>query len=129
MRLVNKVIVHCADTPNNMDIGVSEIREWHVKGRGWKDVGYHYIIRRSGTIEVGRQESVIGAHCYGQNKTSIGICLVGRDRFTREQFRSLKQLIDELGLRYDLTEVTGHYKYSDKPCPNINVEGFLESYE
>ena len=52
--------------------------------------------------------------CYGHNSDSIGICLVGRDEFNREQFYSLKQLIEELELRYDLIEVTGHYRYSSK---------------
>lgn len=122
MRLINKVIVHCSDTPSTMDIGVSEIRKWHVDDNGWSDVGYHYVIRRDGTTEVGRQESVKGAHCYGHNSDSIGICLVGRDEFNREQFYSLKQLIEELELRYDLIEVTGHYRYSSKSCPNFNVE-------
>ncbi len=124
MREMNKVIIHCADTPESMDIGVNEIREWHLE-RGWDDVGYHYIIRRDGTIEVGRMESVVGAHCRGQNSRSIGICLVGRTEFTEEQFHSLRKLVEEIELRYGLVEVCGHYKYSSKTCPNFNVEEWL----
>jgi len=121
MRTIDKIIVHCADTPNEREVDIAEIRRWHV-ARGWRDVGYHYVIRRDAEIEVGRMETDVGAHCYGQNSTSIGICLVGRDEFTREQLHSLRKLIEELSNRYNINEVTGHYKYSDKTCPNMNVE-------
>lgn len=125
MRTVNKVIIHCADTPSSMDIGVNEIRHWHVDERGWSDVGYHYVIRRDGTIEVGRMEDVQGAHCSGQNAQSLGICLVGRDEFTDEQFSSLEKLVQSIEVRYGLVEVCGHYKYSTKTCPNFSVEEWL----
>lgn len=124
MRTINKLIIHCADTPESMDIGVKEIREWHLE-RGWSDVGYHYVIRRDGTVELGRVESVVGAHCYGHNKESIGICLVGRDEFNDEQFDSLYRLIKDMEYRYGDVEVAGHYRYSDKTCPNFNVEEWL----
>ena len=126
MRKIDTVIIHCADTPAKMDIGAKEIRDWHVNERGWSDIGYHYVIRRNGEIEVGRQESVVGAHCRGRNSTSIGICMVGDSTFTRTQFRSLRKLVDELELRYKLIEVTGHYSYSSKTCPNFNVEEWLK---
>ena len=129
MRTIDTVIVHCADTPESMDIGYKEIYKWHVEENGWDDVGYHYIIRRDGIVERGRGESVAGAHCRGKNQSSIGICLVGRNRFTREQFHSLRQLVDDIEARYSIKEVTGHYKYSDKTCPNINVEEWYKEYE
>ena len=121
MRDIDTVIIHCSDTPNNMDIGTATIREWHLE-RGWDDVGYHYIIRRDGTTEVGRQESRIGAHCLGKNYRSVGICLVGRDKFTKEQFHSLEQLVQDLRKRYDVIDVAGHHKYSNKTCPNFKVD-------
>tara|TARA_R110000796_G_scaffold59561_1_gene137359 strand:- start:1351 stop:1749 length:399 start_codon:yes stop_codon:yes gene_type:complete len=126
MRKIDTVIIHCADTPPEMYIGAKEIRRWHVDERGWDDIGYHYVIRRDGEIEVGRQESVMGAHCSGHNRTSLGICMVGDDAFTRAQFYSLGKLIQELRLRYDLIEVTGHYTYSNKTCPNFDVEEWSE---
>lgn len=125
MRDINKVIVHCSDTPESMDIGAEEIYDWHVNERGWKDIGYHYVIRRSGLIEVGRMESVQGAHCSGENANSIGICMVGRSGFTGEQFRSLRKLIQELNGRYSIIKITGHSTYNaHKTCPNFDVEGW-----
>ena len=79
MRRIDKVIIHCSDTYHNMDIGVKQIRRWHKK-RGFNDVGYHYIIRRDGTLETGRPIEKIGAHCKGQNRHSIGVCFVGGKR-------------------------------------------------
>lgn len=65
MRKINALIVHNAATYDTMDIGVEEIRRVHIKENGWRDVGYHYVIRRNGVIEKGRDEATIGAHVAG----------------------------------------------------------------
>ena len=121
MRTINKIIIHCSDTPSSMDIGTKEIRKWHVEENNWSDIGYHYVVGRDGEVGVGRGESTKGAHCYGQNSSSIGICLVGREDFNDEQFSSLRKLINDLVERYNIIAVEGHYKYSDKTCPNFDV--------
>ena len=85
MRSIRKHIIHCSDS----DYGdVDIIRAWHL-ARGFRDVGYHFIIRRDGEIELGRPMNEIGAHCAGYNKESIGTCLIGVDNFTKKQFKSL----------------------------------------
>lgn len=71
------IIVHCTATPEGRDIGMKEIRQWHVCGQGWADVGYHYLVRLDGTIESGREEHLAGAHCKGKNNCSVGVCYVG----------------------------------------------------
>jgi len=83
MRIIDTVIVHCSATKPSMDIGVDVIRQWHMN-KGWSDIGYHYVIRRNGAVELGRDldkdgdvDEEIGAHAYGHNATSIGICLIG----------------------------------------------------
>jgi N-acetyl-anhydromuramyl-L-alanine amidase AmpD len=125
-RTINKIIIHVADTPESMDIGVNEIRSWHT-AKGWNDVGYHYVIRRDGTIEVGRQESKIGAHCRGYNWESIGICMVGRNMFTDIQWDSLAKLVKSLDGRYGAT-VHGHRDFDKhKTCPNFDVGDWYES--
>ena len=48
------IVVHCSATKPSMDIGVKEIRDWHVNGNGWSDIGYAYVIRRNGALELGR---------------------------------------------------------------------------
>jgi N-acetylmuramoyl-L-alanine amidase len=84
MRLIDTIIGHCSFTPPKMDIGAAEIRGWHVDENGWLDIGYAYVIRRNGIIELGRDldndgdvDEEIGAHARGFNAHSIGICVVG----------------------------------------------------
>jgi len=125
MRLIDKIIIHYSETPSTMDIGVKEIRAWH-KQRGFRDVGYHYIIRKDGTIEKGRDIDDVGAHCLGQNNHSIGICYVGgedeADDRTLHQIDSLNVLVASLrNVIIPEPSVHGHNEFSDKKCPGFNV--------
>ncbi len=130
MRTINKIVVHCADTPAGMDIGVKEIRQWHTdpkpKGRGWRDVGYHYVIRINGTLEKGRELDVVGSHVAGHNIDSIGICLVGRDSFSYEQYHNLCLLLKSLMAQFKLEpkNVFGHREFDKgKACPgNLDLD-------
>ena len=119
MRKINEIILHCSATPNHMDIGVKEITDWHVNGNGWNDIGYHIVIRRDGTIEDGRPINKIGSHCYGHNRHSIGICLVGEGKthesFTELQYEALQTTIASLMQLYPtITKVTQHSDYDSK---------------
>ncbi len=127
MRKINKIIIHQADTPKSMDIGVEEIRKWHVEGNGWKDIGYHLVIRRNGLVEQGRPFEIAGAHAKGHNFDSIGICLVGGKpefNFTREQLRSLSVHVDNLCARFKVAEVGGHRDYGSTLCPGFDVKAW-----
>lgn len=132
MREINQIIVHCADTPANMNVGAKEIRHWHVFGNGWSDIGYHYVIRRNGEVERGREDARVGAHCRGQNKDSIGICMVGGreyNNFTNKQWEALNKLIGKKMVQYHimLHNIKGHYEYdSGKKCPNFNMDEYRE---
>lgn len=133
MRAINKIIIHCAETKPDMDIGAKEIREWHVKDRGWSDIGYHFVIRRNGVIETGRAIETPGAHVLGHNADSIGICLVGgwggKFDYTRHQILAL----DELAMRLVLenpnpVDVAGHCDFTTaKTCPNFDVRRFFSN--
>ena len=114
--------VHCSATPEEMDIGVEEIDRWH-KERGWIGCGYHFVIRKDGTVETGRDIDAIGAHVRGFNQTSIGICLVGTSDFTDEQYTSLKTLISDVLEKYPDATVRGHRDFPSvkKDCPNFDV--------
>lgn len=135
MRPIHLVVVHCSATPPDMDVGVAEIRDWHVKERGWRDVGYHWIIRREGIIEDGRPEDQIGAHVKGHNEKSIGVCLIGgtnaNDRakaefnFTMAQMAQLAFLLDKIGHRHPLAKLCGHRDLDPhKACPAFNVKAW-----
>ena len=136
-RYINEIILHCSATPASRDIGAKEIRDWHVKGNGWQDIGYHFVIRRSGDIESGRPMDQAGAHCIGHNATSVGICLVGgvkedgktpEDNFTDAQFDMLAELIRALRVIRPKTKIYGHNEFANKACPVFDVDEFLESY-
>jgi len=128
MRNINKVIVHCSDTPASMDIGAKTIKDWHINDRNFSDIGYHFVIRRSGLIEFGRPVELSGAHAKGHNDESIGICLVGRDSFTPEQFKALKSLYNSCQNIFGL-DITahGHNEFnSHKTCPNFEVSNYIK---
>lgn len=132
-RFVDTLIIHCAATPPDMNIGVKEIREWH-KERGWADIGYHFVIRRDGTIEKGRPLDYIGAHVKGHNRGSIGVCLVGgvdsamkpRNNFTAPQWMSLDILIGQFLKEYPKGKIHGHNEFEkNKACPSFSVQKYL----
>lgn len=132
MRAIDKIIIHCSATPPKMDIGVAEIRQWHLE-KGWADVGYHYVIRRSGNIEPGRPERLIGAHVQGQNSDSIGICMVGgvddknrpESNFTRSQWAALEHLVTQVLVTYPGAEISGHRDWTDaKACPSFDAKAW-----
>lgn len=129
------IVVHCAATKPTMDIGLREIRSWHVQ-QGWLDCGYHFIIRRNGTVENGRPHDVVGSHVKGYNSHSLGICLVGgidakgapENNFTPEQFNALKLLLIATQRQYPDAEVRGHRDLdSGKACPSFDVNKWLHS--
>jgi N-acetyl-anhydromuramyl-L-alanine amidase AmpD len=127
MRQINSIVIHCSDSdiPGHDDISV--IREWHTKERGWSDVGYHFFVKSNGEIQKGRPTYKVGAHCRGMNANSIGICLHGRDEFSNDQFKALSDLVSSLLVEHDIlvTQVYGHYHFSNKTCPNFNVSEFI----
>ena len=136
MRNITKVIIHCSATPPDMDIGAKTIRKWHVEGNGWNNIGYHWVIRRDGTIEAGRPESIQGAHCAakGGNVASIGVCMVGgvrrdgskltvENNFTPAQWTSLEKKVRELFAKYpNIVTLLGHRDLDPgKACPSFSV--------
>ncbi len=132
MREINQIIVHCAATRPSIDIGATEIRQWHL-ARGWSDIGYHYVIKRSGYLETGRDLERSGAHAKGHNSHSIGVCMVGgvdeRNKpdanFTYAQYASLKTLLDDLTRKFPNAEIIGHRDLSTKACPSFDPKAFI----
>lgn len=130
MRNINKIIIHCSATPEGRDYTVADIRRWHLQ-RGFSDIGYHYVIYRDGTVVVGRPLTQPGAHCYGKNKTSIGICYIGgltsdgksaKDTRTPAQKSALVILIKELRSKFPDSTVHGHREFANKDCPCFDAK-------
>jgi hypothetical protein len=120
------LVIHCSASPPNVDVGVAEIRQWHLK-RGFSDIGYHFVIRRDGRVEIGRPENLVGSHVRGHNSNSLGICLVGgtdarqrpENNFTAEQWASLQTLLMRLTQKYPNAKILGHRDFPQvaKACP------------
>lgn len=123
MRKITQHIIHCSDSENG---NVTQIRKWH-KAKGWHDVGYHFVIRPDGEVEVGRPLQKIGAHCKGHNATSVGTCLVGKEKFNLEQFESLRFLHHTLQQLFPGIAAFPHTHFNPhKTCPNFDVQKALE---
>ncbi len=126
MRQITSLVIHTADTPAGKFFNADDIRSWHIK-RGWSDIGYHYVILLDGTIELGRQINVIGAHVAGHNSNSIGICYIGggggEDTRTEAQKTSLIFLLNTLKLMFKKADILGHRDFEGvtKSCPNFNA--------
>ena len=106
-------------------MSAATIRKWH-KDKGWRDIGYHHVIRTNGTIEAGRPIEQAGAHTRGHNHDSIGICIAGgldgtTNGYTQAQLQSLEILCRGYADKYDAT-IHGHNDVTNsKTCPNFDV--------
>lgn len=119
-REIDRVFLHCSasDVPAHDDVSV--MRDWHVNGNGWSDVGYHYFIRKDGTVQEGRSVEKTPAAQQGHNRGTIAICCHGLKvhNFTPAQYASVVELCGQINRVYN-GEVTfhGHCEVSSKTCP------------
>ena len=133
MRKINLIVVHCSATPEGRDVTAADINKMHI-ARGFKKIGYHYVVRLDGTVEMGRKENEIGAHAKGYNANSIGVCYVGglasdgktpKDTRTPAQKSALKKLLHTLKQRYPDARIVGHRDLS----PDTNHNGKVDQWE
>lgn len=133
MRKIDKIILHCAATPEGKDYTVAQIDQWH-RARGFNGIGYHYVVYRDGSVHAGRSVEKAGAHCAGQNANSIGVCYIGgcaadgktpKDTRTAAQRAALEKLVKELLRQYPGATVHGHNEFANKACPSFNVKTWL----
>lgn len=129
MREIKRIILHCTATPEGKHFDVDTIRRWHVKDRGWKDIGYHYVIYLDGSVHEGRPVEQAGAHTSGHNADSIGIVYVGgcdtkmkaKDTLNEAQETAMVNLIKSLRDEYGDLSLHGHNEFAAKACPSFKV--------
>lgn len=112
----SQIVLHHADAIN---CTVEDIHRWHLNN-GWTGIGYHYFVRKDGSIYRGRPENAIGAHAIGANTNSIGICAEGRyniEIMPEAQKNAIKELIADIKSRYGNLSVKGHKEVSNTSCP------------
>ena len=129
MRKINQIIVHCSATPAGRNVTTQDIDAWHRK-RGFRCIGYHYVIYLDGSIHKGRPLSQVGAHCKGHNSHSVGICYVGgldtdcktpKDTRTPEQKKALVYLLKRMKLLFPSATIHGHREFAAKACPSFDI--------
>ena len=130
MREIDKIIVHCSATREGQDIPVETIKKWHVEGRGWSDIGDHFYIDINAKIWKGRDIQKIGAHCSGNNRSSIGICYCGgveadgktpKDTRTESQKESLLSVLKTLKAMFPDASIYSHNEFANKACPSFDA--------
>lgn len=135
-RHIDRVFIHSSATKAKMDIGRKEIDRWH-RERGWSGIGYHLVIRRDGSTEIGRDVDTAGAHARGHNTGSIGVVMVGglsddggpEANFTGAQFKTLRRVVDEMIATYPGVTVMGHRNVAPTACPSFDVLRWLKTGE
>ena len=129
-RKITEIIVHCSATAEGRNFTTEDITRWH-KAQGWVTIGYHYVVHLDGSVHVGRSMDLAGAHCYGHNKESIGVCYIGglaadgrtpKDTRTPEQRAALRKLLADLRAMYPKARIYGHRDFAAKACPCFDAK-------
>lgn len=139
IRKIDTIIIHCSATPNGRWNTVEDIDAWH-RERGFHrnhrmighnqprltSIGYHFVIYTTGAVTIGRGINEIGAHAAGHNARSIGVCMLGTDKFSPEQWSGLAANIAGLQSRIPGVRVIGHRDVNaHKECPGFDVQEWL----
>ena len=135
MKEIKNIIIHCSATREGDDsINAEVIDRWHKK-RGWKGIGYHFVVLIDGSIETGRMIDKCGAHTKGMNCSSIGVCYIGgvesernedgkyeaKDTRTPEQKETLLELLHVLRKMYPDAKIHSHRDFAAKACPSFDA--------
>ena len=120
---------------NDIDASAAQVDQWHKNNNPpWTMIGYHFVIRKNGTIERGRPEWAIGSHAYGENSHTIGIHLSGdftQAYPTDQQIEMCSMLCAYLCEKYniptDKNHIVGHCDLMSTDCPGTNLYNQLSA--
>lgn len=113
------LVLHNADASQ---CTVYDVHQWHLEN-GWSGCGYHYFVRKNGTVEKGRPDNAQGGHCSGHNKNTLGICFEGaymKETMPVAQLQAGIELIQYLFTKYGTLPVYGHKELFNTDCPGTN---------
>lgn len=122
---IQKIVLHCSDSPQGRGDTAETIHRWH-RQRGWDGIGYHYVVLENGEVQAGRPEDWQGAHVAGHNSNSVGICLIGQGDYPKEQLDAAVGLIAEIRARHPGASLLGHYELDAKACPRLDMDEIRE---
>lgn len=138
MRNIKYIVIHHSGG-SRKKVTTEMIKKWHIEENGWSDIGYHRVIEFDGSVHMGREDSIVGAHAEGFNSKSIGICVTGDfdlEKITENdpQFKTLVQALAVLCRRYSIPveNIIGHRdvylilgQKIAKTCPGKNLYRLL----
>ena len=120
MKKVEGIALHHSGVAVSQSVEV--IHNYH-KSKGWAGIGYHYYVRKDGSVYRGRPENMAGAHCPGVNSISIGICAEGNfneETMSDVQKQAIIELVKDIKSRYDIKWIKGHREIISTDCPGTN---------
>ena len=101
---------------------VESIHKTHLNN-GWTGIGYHFYVRKDGSVYRGRPIEMVGAHCTGSNNISVGVCFEGNyesETMPTAQKKAGQKLISHLRGLYPIAEVKRHRELNSTACPGKN---------
>ena len=114
-----RIILHHAEASK---CTAEDIHRWHLNN-GWAGAGYHFLVRKDGSIYRLRPENKVGAHAHGANSDSIGICFEGAymtETMPQAQINAGKELVAYLKNKYGISKVQAHRDVCSTSCPGKN---------
>lgn len=129
---VRFLVLHCSATRCDKDYSVEQLRHDH-RSRGFYDIGYHFYVRKDGTLTQHRFLLEVGAHARPYNRCSIGICYEGgldeqgrpANTLTAAQRQCIADLLTILRRLFPKAKVVGHRDLpgtTPKACPCFDAE-------
>ncbi|MBI2004374.1 N-acetylmuramoyl-L-alanine amidase [Candidatus Pacearchaeota archaeon] len=129
MQLLKKIKFIAVHHSQRKIDSLKRIKDLHINKYGWEDIGYHYLIDKKGKIQKGRNEKFIGAHVFGHNKNSLGICLIGNfdeEKPAKKQIQTLLKFLKNKIKKHHLNKknILGHREFSGaaKTCPGKFID-------
>jgi len=127
-KTIDTLVVHHSASP--LSTTVADIKEWHL-ARGWDAIGYHWVVTAHGLLEYTRPITMMGAHAFGHNSGTLGVCLIGdntteTDQWTIAQVTALQRLWMSLFVVFPEIDIVGHRDLTDGTlCPGIDVRPMM----
>lgn len=134
---INRITIHHDGMPpaamrstRDVAMRLEQIRAAHVNGRGWADIGYHYIVDPSGRVWEGRNIAYQGAHVKDQNENNLGILVLGNFEIQRPSPQALSTLdrfvvFNMQRYRIPLGRVRTHREMAQTDCPGRNLQSYM----
>ena len=131
MRTIKKRVYHCSADEGGTDHSLMYYDKMH-RDRGFRMIGYHFLIHPDGRVDEGRPLSMVGAHAKGYNRESVGICYIGGLRYgkpadtrTPQQIIAMRAIDKTLESQFPDSKRMGHRDLS----VDLNGDGVISKYE